>query len=183
MKKSLFALFIFLFSVNVMVLSSCNGDDDDDDDDVLRSAELQVNISGDYSQSVNQTIAPGSQTHSAAGAFNSLVGTLGIQFSEGATWFINLTSFNATEIATGTYDLADPAGSSVYYHTATGAPSGFYSVSGSMTITESESTTPLGKPTDRYVTGSFSGVFTTDEDPPRTVNVSGSFKDVYVLYN
>ncbi len=183
MKKKLLTFALFLFFASLFVVSSCNNDDDDDDNTTIRSVEFTANVTGDFTQSVDVTILPTSGQSSSVGFYTSTSNAFGINFIEGTNWFFNLLTYDATGINTGSYDLADPAGSSVFYNIATGAPSGFYSTSGSLNITNVESTSPLGKPTDRYVTGNFNAVFSTDEVPPRTVTINGTFKDVFVLYN
>lgn len=182
MKKNLLTFALFLFLVNLFVVSSCN-DDDDDDNTTIRSVEFTANVTGDFTQSIDVTILPTSGQSSSVGFYTTTSNAFGINFIEGTNWFVNLLTYDATGINTGSYNLADPAGSSVYYNIASGAASGFYSTSGTLNITNVESTSPLGKATDRYVTGNFNAVFTTDDVPPQTVTVNGTFKDVFVLYN
>ncbi len=181
MKKNLLTFALFLFLANLFMVSSCNNDDDDDDT-TIRSVEFTANVTGDFTQSIDVTIQPNGQI-GAVGSYNTVNNALGINFIEGATWFINLLTFNATEINTGTYSLADPAQSSVYFNSGAGVASGFYSASGNLNITKSESTSPIGKATDRYVSGNFNGVFTTEDDPPKTVTINGTFEDVYIVHD
>ncbi|HMS52557.1 MAG TPA: hypothetical protein PKD56_09525 [Chitinophagales bacterium] len=180
MKKVQFIFSFFLLLTIMLAFSSCNKDDNTNP--VLKTADFKASVTGDYAQTIDQAIPPGSTTHSVLGSFSSL-GGLSLYCAEGTTWSINLLAKTATIISNGTYTIVAPDGFGVYNHTASGSPTGFYAISGSLTITDTESTAPLGKSTDRYVSGNFTGVFTSGDQPPKTVTISGSFEDVYIVHD
>ncbi len=149
--------------------------------DVIPAAILDASISGDYSEQIHIDL-PGNyldtgQSEHLNGGYTSVNDMMIItaMFNSGNGGIVLIAHTGG--INTGTFNYID---SQTSYNNASIGAQGFIAPSGSLIITEKKYITTIGNDKDYYISGSFSGSMANQDNPPKTVYMSGTFSGIHV---
>lgn len=173
--------------MSVIFLPACNdspqtNNNTSGNNNTLPDANFTGSVSGDYNEQIDITI-PGNYINNGNsridGGYTTPNDLMILTASVETNIFVSINCHTGG-VDTGSFVMnRDNSDIGTYNNFGIGA-SGFKSVSGSLTITKKEYLQTVGNDYDWFVDGSYAMLLVNTENPPKQVNIIGSFKSIHI---